>query len=152
MTTQGSNDDASSSASGAASGEEGFNQGSSEVSIPSDNAAGVGGAGAVGGVDEVDAVGGVAFAYRGEEVPPPPSTAIGRYRFDAPSLNHPPDPIMPFIRSPKPRKRRSDWPVLVFALAIAALALAVCCIAGFALYASRAPFAQCNHPASAASR
>jgi hypothetical protein len=130
MTTQGSNEDPSSSAQGAVSGEDGFSQGSSEGSsegfISSDDAGG----------------GGVAFAYRGEEVPPPPQAAIGRYRFDAPRLNHPPDPIMPFIAPPGQRKRRRDWPVLVFALVIAALALATCCIAGFALYASRAPFGQ----------
>jgi hypothetical protein len=130
MTTQGSSEDPSSSARGAASGEDGSSPGSGEAPgegfIPSDGTA----------------VGGVAFAYRGEEVPPPPQSAVGRYRFEAPRLDHPPDPIMPFIAPPVPRKRRRDWPVLVFAIVIALLALATCCIAGFALYSSRAPFAQ----------
>ena len=52
---------------------------------------------------------------------------------------------MPFIAPPVPRKRRSDWPVLVFALVIAGVALAVCCIAGFALYASRVPVRPVSH-------
>ena len=130
MTTQGSSEDPSSSAPGAVSGEEGSNQGSVEGSIAGP------------GPDEGAGVSGVAHAYRGEEVPLPPHTARGRYQFNAPPLNHPPDPVLPFIAPPVPRRRRSDWPVLVAALIIAVVALAACCIAGFALYASRAPFGQ----------
>jgi hypothetical protein len=122
MTTQGPQEEPPSDAPGAASGEEG----STEVFSS----------------DEGPAVGGVAHAYRGEGVPPPPTAARGRYRFDAPPLNHPPDPILPFIAPPVPRRRRSDWPVLVIALIIAALVMAGCCIAGFALYTTKAPLFQ----------
>lgn len=130
--TQGSSEDPSSSPEGAESGEDGFDLGSSEGP----------GVGSIDGGMPGDEAGGdgVAFAYRGEEVPPPPDRAVGWYHFDAPRVNHPPDPVTPFIAPP--RKRRRDWPVLVFALVIAALALAVCCLAGFALFASRAPFVQ----------
>jgi hypothetical protein len=44
------------------------------------------------------------------------------------------DPILPYISPPVPRRRRSDWPVLAVALVVAALVMAVCCIAGFAIY------------------
>jgi len=138
MTTQGSSEDPSSAARGAVSGEEGSSQGSVEGSVegPAE--------GSIAGSVPGDGAGGsgVAHAYRGEEVPPPPHTARGRYHFDAPPLNHPPDPVLPFIAPPVPRRRRSDWPVLVAALIIAGVALAACCVAGFALYASRAPFGQ----------
>lgn len=46
----------------------------------------------------------------------------------------PQDPILPYIAPPVPRRRRSDWPVLVVAMIISALVMAGCCIAGFALY------------------
>ena len=44
------------------------------------------------------------------------------------------DPILPYVAPPVPRRRRSDWPVLVVAMIISALVMAGCCIAGFALY------------------
>ncbi len=126
--TQGSSEDPSSSPRGAASGEDGLSEGPGGGSLD----------GSVSG--DGTGEGGVAFAYRGDEVPPPPDRAVGWYQFEAPRMDHPPDPVMPFIAPP--RKRRRDWPVLVFALVIAVLALAVCCAAGFALYASRSPFGQ----------
>jgi len=46
----------------------------------------------------------------------------------------PMDPILPYIAPPVPRRRRSDWPVLLVAMIISALVMAGCCIAGFALY------------------
>ena len=46
----------------------------------------------------------------------------------------PPDAINPYLVGPVRRRRRSDWPVLVFALVVSGLIMAGCCIAGFALY------------------
>lgn len=48
--------------------------------------------------------------------------------------SRPLDPILPYIAPPVPRRRRSDWPVLVLALIVSALIMAGCCVAGFALY------------------
>lgn len=79
-------------------------------------------------------------AYNGE-VMPPPLYSGGRYqasRVTPPA--YPPDPILPFIAPPVPRRRRSDWPVLVLALIVSAVLLAACCIAGYALYTSKGPF------------
>jgi hypothetical protein len=61
----------------------------------------------------------------------------GRYQFNVPPTNRPPDPIMPFIAPPVPRRRRSEWPVLVAALIIAGVVMAACCIAGFGLYSTK---------------
>lgn len=44
------------------------------------------------------------------------------------------DPILPYISPPVPRRRRSEWPVLVIALIIFSLIMMGCCIAGFALF------------------
>jgi disulfide bond formation protein DsbB len=44
------------------------------------------------------------------------------------------DPIRPYIAPRTGRRRRSDWPVLVFALIVWCLIMAGCCIAGFAIY------------------
>lgn len=49
------------------------------------------------------------------------------------------DPILPYISPPVPRRRRSDWPVLVLALIVSALVMMTCCIAGFALYNGYTP-------------
>lgn len=49
------------------------------------------------------------------------------------------DPILPYISPPVPRRRKSDWPVLVIALIVSALVMMTCCIAGFALYNGYAP-------------
>ena len=51
-------------------------------------------------------------------------------------VTRPPDPIRPFIGRALPRRRRSDWGVLIFALVVSSLILAACCAAGFALYTS----------------
>jgi hypothetical protein len=45
--------------------------------------------------------------------------------------------VIPFIAPPVSRRPRSDWPVLVVALVVAAIVLAACCIAGYALFAAR---------------
>ena len=77
-------------------------------------------------------------AYVGKEVLPPPAFSSGRYQFagrQAPT--RPPDPVVPFVAPPVPRRRRSDWPVLVVALVVSAFILAACCIAGYVLYASK---------------
>jgi hypothetical protein len=79
-------------------------------------------------------------AYEGTEVLAPPVFTSGRYQFlDRPPGLRPPDPVAPFVAPPVSRRRRSDWPVLVVALVISSLILAGCCIAGFALYASKGP-------------
>lgn len=53
------------------------------------------------------------------------------------------DPIQPYMPPRVSRRRRSDWPVLVFALVIACLFMAGCCVAGFALYSGYGnPFAK----------
>lgn len=48
-------------------------------------------------------------------------------------VEHPTDPIGPFIRR-GPRRRPRDWPILVLALVTWALITTGCCIAGFAIY------------------
>jgi hypothetical protein len=79
-------------------------------------------------------------AYHGDEVLPPPVYTGGRYQYSRVSPpTHPPDPILPFIAPPVPRHRRSDWPVLAMALIVSAVVLAICCMAGYALYASKGP-------------
>jgi hypothetical protein len=40
----------------------------------------------------------------------------------------------PYVAPPVTRRRRSDWPVLVFALVVATIVMAGCCLAGFAVY------------------
>jgi hypothetical protein len=77
-------------------------------------------------------------AYEGTEILPPPVFTSGRYQFPgSPSASRPPDPVVPFVAPPVSRRRRSDWPVLVVALVISSIVLAGCCIAGYALYASK---------------
>jgi hypothetical protein len=83
--------------------------------------------------------------YRAEQdaeaTPKPPPGVTGHYEFDATPLKHPPDTVRQFSSLvPKPRRRRSDWPVLVFALVVAATVMTFCCLAGFALFASWSPF------------
>jgi hypothetical protein len=46
----------------------------------------------------------------------------------------PPDAFRPYVAPPVTRRRRSDWPVLVFALVLATVIMAGVCIAGFAVY------------------
>jgi hypothetical protein len=77
-------------------------------------------------------------AYEGTEILPPPVFSSGRYQFPgSPSTSRPHDPVVPFVAPPVSRRRRSDWPVLVVALIISAIVLAGCCIAGYAVYASK---------------
>jgi hypothetical protein len=47
----------------------------------------------------------------------------------------PREAFRPYVAPPVTRRRRSDWPVLVFALIVATIVMAGCCLAGFAVYA-----------------
>lgn len=49
-----------------------------------------------------------------------------------PARSH--EAFKPYVAPRVTRRRRSDWPVLVFALIVATLVMAACCIAGFAVY------------------
>jgi hypothetical protein len=46
----------------------------------------------------------------------------------------PREAFRPYVAPPVTRRRRSDWPILVFALVAAAVVMAGFCIAGFAVY------------------
>jgi acyl dehydratase len=53
----------------------------------------------------------------------------------------PPEALHAYVAPRVKRRRRSDWPVLLIALIVAALVMAGCCIAGFALYTTKgSPF------------
>jgi hypothetical protein len=80
--------------------------------------------------------------YASYDVVTPQTYRTGRYQVSrVPPPTQPPDPILPFIAPPVPRRRRSDWPVLLVALIISAIVLAACCIAGYVLYLSNgSPF------------
>lgn len=86
--------------------------------------------------------------YRKEqdaEAPPkPPPHVIGRYPFESHLPTHPADTIRQFssLGGGKPRRRRSDWPILTFALVVAAAVMIGCCLAGFALFSAWHPFNQ----------
>lgn len=69
--------------------------------------------------------------FDGPHQPKPQRYSTGRGQVPP---TRPLDPILPYIAPPVPRRRRSDWPVLVFALIVSGLVMAGCCIAGFALY------------------
>jgi hypothetical protein len=77
-------------------------------------------------------------AQRGQ-APPYRGEPIGRFKWEAPIQTMPTDPIWPFVSRIK-RKRRSDWPVLVFALVVAAIVTMGCCLAGFAGFSAWNPF------------
>jgi hypothetical protein len=49
-----------------------------------------------------------------------------------PYASHATEPI--FVAPPMPRRRRNDWPILVFALVVSVIVMAGCCFAGFAFY------------------
>jgi hypothetical protein len=49
----------------------------------------------------------------------------------------PREAFRPYVAPPVTRRRRSDWPVLVFALVVSTIVMAGFCIAGFALYVQR---------------
>jgi hypothetical protein len=77
-------------------------------------------------------------AQRGQ-APPYRAETIGRFKWEAPIQTMPTDPVWPFVSRIK-RKRRSDWPVLVFALVVAAIVTMGCCLAGFAGFSAWNPF------------
>ena len=77
-------------------------------------------------------------AQRGQ-APPYRPEAIGRFKWEAPVQTMPTDPVWPFVSRVK-RQRRSDWPVLVFALVVAAIVALGCCLAGFAAFSAWNPF------------
>ena len=49
----------------------------------------------------------------------------------------PHEAFRPYVAPPVTRRRRSDWPVLVFALIVATIVMAGFCIAGFAVYVQK---------------
>ena len=67
---------------------------------------------------------------------------IGYYPHEQKVPSHPTDSVRQFssFGGTPPRKRRSDWPVLVFALVVTAAVSAGCCLAGFALFTTWRPF------------
>lgn len=73
------------------------------------------------------------------EAPPYRADAIGRFKWEAPVQTMPTDVIWPMISRVK-RSRRSDWPVLVFALVVAAIVTIGCCLGGFAAFSAWNPF------------
>jgi hypothetical protein len=73
------------------------------------------------------------------QAPPYRGDPIGRYSWEAPVQTKPTDVIWPFVSRIK-RGRRSDWPVLVFALVVAAIVTLGCCLAGFAAFSAWNPF------------
>jgi hypothetical protein len=77
-----------------------------------------------------------------ESPPTPPPQAVGRYPYESHLPTHPADPIRQFssLGGSKPRRRRSDWPVLTFALVVAAVITILCCLGGFALFSTWHPF------------
>jgi hypothetical protein len=73
------------------------------------------------------------------EAPPYRAEAIGRFKWEAPVQTMPTDVIWPMVSRVK-RRRRSDWPVLVFALVVAAIVTIGCCLGGFAAFSAWNPF------------
>jgi hypothetical protein len=51
-----------------------------------------------------------------------------------PEYGAPPEAFRPYVAPPVTRRRKSDWPVLVFALIVATVVMAGFCLAGFAVY------------------
>jgi len=73
------------------------------------------------------------------EAPPYRADAIGRFKWEAPVPTIPTDVIWLWLSRSK-RRRRSDWPVLVFALVVAAIVTIGCCLAGFPAFSAWNPF------------
>jgi hypothetical protein len=51
-----------------------------------------------------------------------------------PEYGPPHEAFRPYVAPPVTRRRKSDWPVLVFALIVATVVMAGFCLAGFAVY------------------
>jgi hypothetical protein len=77
-----------------------------------------------------------------EALPKPGPGVIGYYPAEQKIPSHPTDSVRQFssFGGSPPRKRRSDWPVLVFALVVATAVTAGCCLAGFGLFSTWNPF------------
>jgi hypothetical protein len=77
-----------------------------------------------------------------ESLPKPPPGVVGYYPHEQKVPSHPTDSVRQFssFGGTPPRRRRSDWPVLVFALVVTAAVTAGCCLAGFALFTTWRPF------------
>jgi hypothetical protein len=77
-----------------------------------------------------------------ESLPKPPPGVVGYYPHEQKVPSHPTDSVRQFssFGGGPPRRRRSDWPVLVFALVVTAAVTAGCCLAGFALFTTWRPF------------
>jgi hypothetical protein len=70
-----------------------------------------------------------AARFQARERPNRYATGIGQRQ-----PTRPLDPIRPYMAPPVARRRRSDWPVMIFAMILAALVMVGVCLAGFALY------------------
>jgi hypothetical protein len=73
-------------------------------------------------------------AQKAEEAPKPGPKDTGKYPGKVPPLSMPPDPLRPYSSGFSPRKRRPEWPVLIFALVVVAVVIVGCCLSGFALF------------------
>jgi hypothetical protein len=69
------------------------------------------------------------------QIPEEQAVTRGR-RWVAPMT--PPEALNAYVAPRARRRRRKDWPVLMLALVISALVFVGCCIAGFAMYSTRA--------------
>jgi hypothetical protein len=76
-----------------------------------------------------------AARFHARERPQRYATGIGQRQ-----PTRPLDPIQPYMPPPVARRRRSDWPVMIFVMVIAGLIMVGCCLAGFALYTAYNPF------------
>jgi hypothetical protein len=72
-----------------------------------------------------------AARFQAPEKPNRYATGIGQRH-----PTRPLDPIRPYMAPPVARRRRSDWPVMIFAMVIAAIVMVGCCLGGFALYSA----------------
>jgi hypothetical protein len=77
-----------------------------------------------------------------ESLPKPPPGVMGYYPHEQKVPSHPTDTVRQFssFGGSPPRRRRSDWPVLVFALVVTVAVTAGCCLAGFAMFTAWRPF------------